>query len=81
MQFVDVILCNRYYAWYADPGQIELISHQLEGELRNWFDKFQKPVVQSEYGANTVAGLHTVRCIRSFCGFLFCCKLVHQWVR
>ncbi|KAM7441552.1 hypothetical protein ABFA07_009429 [Porites harrisoni] len=58
VQFVDVILCNRYYAWYQDCGQTQLISLQLEGELRNWFDKFHKPVIQSEYGADTVAGLH-----------------------
>ncbi|XP_074636652.1 beta-glucuronidase-like [Acropora palmata] len=58
VQFVDVILCNRYYAWYQDCGQTQLISRQLEIELRNWFDTFHKPVVQSEYGADTVAGLH-----------------------
>ena len=56
-----MILCNRYYAWYQDCGQTQLISLQLEGELRNWFDKFHKPVIQSEYGADTVAGLHMVR--------------------
>ncbi|KAL9981810.1 hypothetical protein ACROYT_G010565 [Oculina patagonica] len=59
VQYVDVILCNRYYAWYQDAGQIQLISRQLEGELRAWFDKFYKPVAQSEYGADTIAGLHT----------------------
>ncbi len=60
VQYVDVVLCNRYYAWYQDAGQIQLISRQLEGELRAWFDKFHKPVVQSEYGADTIAGLHMV---------------------
>lgn len=60
VQYVDVILCNRYYAWYQDAGQTQLISRQLEGELRAWFDKFHKPVVQSEYGADTIAGFHTV---------------------
>ena len=62
-----MILCNRYYAWYQDCGQTQLISLQLEGELRNWFDTFHKPVMQSEYGADTVAGLHMVSCARSFC--------------
>ena len=60
VQFVDVILCNRYYAWYEDYGQTELISHQLEKELRDWFNTFHKPVLQSEYGAGAVIGLHTV---------------------
>lgn len=60
VQYVDVILRNSYYAWYKDPGQTQLISRQLEIDLRAWFDKFHKPVVQSEYGADTIAGLHTV---------------------
>ncbi|XP_031559949.1 beta-glucuronidase-like [Actinia tenebrosa] len=57
-QFVDVIMCNRYYAWYHDYGQTQLISRQLEKELTDWYNKFNKPVIQAEYGADTVAGLH-----------------------
>lgn len=58
VQFCDVIFCNRYYAWYHDYGQTQLISKQLERELRDWFDTHSKPVVQAEYGADTVAGMH-----------------------
>lgn len=61
MQLCDVIFCNRYYAWYHDFGQTQLISKQLERELRDWFDAHGKPVVQAEYGADTVAGMHVVR--------------------
>jgi len=61
VQFCDVIFCNRYYAWYHDFGQTQLISHQVERELRDWFDTYAKPVVQAEYGADTVAGMHVVR--------------------
>ena len=61
MQFCDVIFCNRYYAWYHDFGQTQLISKQLERELRDWFDAHGKPIVQAEYGADTVAGMHVVR--------------------
>lgn len=61
MQFCDVIFCNRYYAWYHDFGQTQLISRQLERELRDWFATHGKPVVQAEYGADTVAGMHVVR--------------------
>ena len=53
-------MVNRYYAWYHDSGHLELISRQLEVELVNWFDKFKKPVIQAEYGADAVAGLHMV---------------------
>ena len=58
VQFVDVICRNYYYAWYTDPGHLELIQLQLEYDLREWFEKFKKPVIQSEYGAGAVAGLH-----------------------
>ncbi|CAH3193309.1 unnamed protein product [Porites evermanni] len=58
VKFCDVILCNRYYAWYHDYGQTQLISKQLERELRGWFDAYGKPVIQAEYGADTVAGMH-----------------------
>ena len=61
VKFCDVILCNRYYAWYHDYGQTQLISKQLERELRGWFDAYGKPVIQAEYGADTVAGMHVVR--------------------
>ena len=73
VQFVDVILCNRYYAWYQDCGQTQLISRQLEIELRNWFNTFHKPVVQSEYGADTIAGLHRVGFTQIFKSFFCCC--------
>ena len=61
MQFCDVIMCNRYYAWYHDYGQTQLISNQLERELSDWYTDYKKPVIQAEYGADTVAGMHMVR--------------------
>lgn len=75
MQFCDVIFCNRYYAWYHDYGQTQLISKQLERELRDWFDTHSKPVVQAEYGADTVAGMHVVRA-HSFSGFTSLCCMI-----
>ena len=53
-------MVNRYYAWYHDPGHLELISRQLEHELTDWYNEFKKPVIQAEYGADAVAGLHIV---------------------
>ncbi len=34
---------------------------QLHHDLTHWYDKLKKPLIVSEYGADTVAGLHTVR--------------------
>lgn len=58
VQYVDIILVNRYYGWYSDVGHTELIQLQLENNLRNWHRTFNKPVIVSEYGADTVAGFH-----------------------
>ncbi|ADQ05861.1 Beta-glucuronidase [Caldicellulosiruptor hydrothermalis 108] len=56
---VDVICVNRYYSWYTDCGKLELIEYQLEKELLRWYELFKKPVIVSEYGADTIAGFHS----------------------
>lgn len=55
---LDVICVNRYYAWYTDHSHIEVIEKQLENELNLWHDKYGKPIIMSEYGADTIAGMH-----------------------
>lgn len=57
-QWLDVICVNRYYAWYNDHGHMEVIGLQLEGEMNRWYNKYHKPIIMSEYGADTIAGLH-----------------------
>lgn len=59
-QHTDVLCINRYYGWYSDIGHIEVIDLQLKYDLINWHKKFNKPVIMTEYGADTVAGLHVV---------------------
>lgn len=57
-QFFDVVCLNRYYSWYFDPGHLELIEYQLEQELKAWHDLIGKPVMLTEYGADTIDGFH-----------------------
>ncbi|XP_056603165.1 beta-glucuronidase [Triplophysa dalaica] len=57
--YVDVICVNSYFSWYHDPGHPEVISIQLNTQFDNWFGKYQKPIIQSEYGADAVSGLHS----------------------
>ena len=59
-QWIDVICVNRYYAWYNDHGHKEVIGLQLRNEMNRWHDKYNKPVILSEYGADTIAGLHKI---------------------
>ena len=57
-KYVDVICVNRYYSWYTDSGKLELIEYQLERELKEWHERYKKPVFLSEYGADTITGFH-----------------------
>ncbi|CAD5120828.1 DgyrCDS9382 [Dimorphilus gyrociliatus] len=58
-QFVDIIFVNRYYSWYSDMGHTEVVAYQLPENLNGWHNKFKKPVIITEYGADTISGLHT----------------------
>lgn len=54
---MDIVFINRYYGWYNLSGDLETARYAMRMELDWWADK-NKPMVLSEYGADTVAGLH-----------------------
>lgn len=56
--YVDVVCVNSYFSWYHDPGHLEVIPLQLNTQFENWYGKYKKPIIQSEYGADAVPGLH-----------------------
>jgi beta-glucuronidase len=56
----DVLSLNRYYGWYQDTADLEAAAAHLEAELVAWEKKFGKPIIMSEFGADAIAGLHTV---------------------
>ena len=35
-RYVDVIMLNRYHAWYTNTGQIDIIRPTLRADLINW---------------------------------------------
>jgi beta-glucuronidase len=55
----DVLLLNRYFGWYVYNGDLESAERVLEAELREWAQR-DKPIVMTEYGADTQAGLHSL---------------------
>ncbi|XP_047463786.1 beta-glucuronidase [Mugil cephalus] len=57
--YVDVVCVNSYFSWYHDPGHLEVIPIQLKTQFENWYGKYKKPIIQSEYGADAVPGLHS----------------------
>lgn len=61
MDLVDVISLNRYYAWYVDHGDLTKGEVGLRQELLEWQKKFpNKPILMTEYGADTLPGLHSM---------------------
>jgi beta-glucuronidase len=57
---LDVLMINRYYGWYSDTGYPQVIGKHVLSEFDHWFETHKKPIMISEYGADTVAGLHMV---------------------
>ncbi|KAL4971636.1 glycoside hydrolase superfamily [Aspergillus desertorum] len=57
----DVLCLNRYFGWYTYTGDLESAGKALQEELDGWVAKYPtKPIIVSEYGADTMAGLHSV---------------------
>lgn len=53
----DVIMLNRYYGWYVNSGDLPAAEDAWLTELEQWAGD-GKPIIITEYGADTVPGLH-----------------------
>ena len=58
MEQCDVICMNRYWGWYVMGGKLGEALAMLERELDAVWDTWHKPVIMTEFGADTVAGMH-----------------------
>lgn len=58
MQECDVICMNRYWGWYVLGGELDKALVSLEQELDGVWDMWHKPVIVTEFGADTVPGMH-----------------------
>jgi beta-glucuronidase len=56
----DVVMLNRYYGWYVNSGDLATAERRLEAELEAWVKREGKPIIMTEYGGDTLAGLHSV---------------------
>ncbi|XP_017073384.1 beta-glucuronidase [Drosophila eugracilis] len=59
-QFLDIVGFNRYNSWYQNSGRTDMIVNLLTTEAQSWRDKFGKPVIQFEYGGDTMEGMHSL---------------------
>jgi beta-glucuronidase len=56
----DVICLNRYWGWYEDHYDLESARINWEKELTGWTEKYSVPFIITEYGADTIAGAHSI---------------------
>jgi beta-glucuronidase len=54
----DVTSINRYYGWYTMGGRLDQARAALEKELDALHQRLGKPIVITEFGADTLAGNH-----------------------
>ena len=54
---LDVLCLNRYYGWYWGTGEIEAVEPVISKEIEMWWNHHKKPIMFTEYGADTVNGL------------------------
>ena len=58
-QFADVLMLNRYYGWYVNTGDLAGAEEAWTREITGWASE-GKPIVITEYGADTLSGLHSL---------------------
>ncbi|MGD8780471.1 MAG: glycoside hydrolase family 2 TIM barrel-domain containing protein, partial [Ignavibacteria bacterium] len=58
-EFSDVMTINRYYGWYEHPGQLEKAIQYMEREMDTLVGKYNKPLMVTEFGADTLQGMHS----------------------
>jgi beta-glucuronidase len=54
----DVVCINRYWGWYTNQGDIKTGAKMLSDELDDLYSKLKKPIIVSEFGADTFPGMH-----------------------
>lgn len=59
-QFADFICLNRYYGWYVNHSDLDSAIVRYREELEGWVKKYPVPYVITEYGADTLAGAHSI---------------------
>jgi beta-glucuronidase len=56
----DILAINRYYGWYFQGGQLDEAAKSFGAELDRLHQLYGKPILVAEFGADTLAGAHSV---------------------
>jgi beta-glucuronidase len=60
LEFSDILCLNRYYGWYEYPGRLDRAAEALSEELDQIHARYGRPVMMTEFGADTIPGLHAI---------------------
>ena len=58
MEQCDIVCMNRYWGWYILGGELDKALVSLEQELEAVWETWHKPIIMTEFGADTIAGMH-----------------------
>ena len=59
LELSDIICINRYYGWYEYPGRLDCGIKVLEEEIDSIFARYNKPLMMTEFGVDTLPGFHS----------------------
>ncbi len=57
-EFCDLVCLNRYLGWYSQGGNLDEGLALLSSELDALYEKFKKPILLAEFGADALPGHH-----------------------
>ncbi len=57
-EFLDFACLNRYYGWYTNYGDLDSAVERLKAEVEQLHALYNKPLVLTEFGADTIPGHH-----------------------
>jgi beta-glucuronidase len=59
LALADITCINLYFGWYVQGGQLDQASKVLSAQLNDLHARLGKPLVITEFGADTMAGVHS----------------------
>lgn len=57
--YYDMVCINKYYGWYLGPAQVDETLPEFKACLERFHKAFGKPILLSEFGADSIPGMHT----------------------
>ena len=57
-EFCDLVCLNRYFGWYSQSGNLDEALPMLSAELDGLHEKYGKPILLAEFGADAIPGHH-----------------------